>query len=153
MGDLKMRHPGRALAAWLVVAGFAVFLYQWQPLVSHDKLAPAVDPNLARDLAKAEAPPHVATAAEKRDALRQGMANRIEYARLYETRLLDNNMNVDVTTSGEVATTLTLKWILVSKVTAHQMEKDEALFSTMRLMGFKRFIITDGYRDTFGWNF
>jgi hypothetical protein len=73
------------------------------------------------------------------------------YARAYESRLLDDGLNVDVTTSGTGSTILKLKWILVSKVIAHQVAKGD-LLTELRAMGFKRFVITDGYDETWYWD-
>ena len=77
---------------------------------------------------------------------------RRQFAKEYESHLLDNNMNADVTVGGADATTLTVKWALVSKVLAHKLSQDPALFEKLRGMGFKKFVITDGYDDTWYWD-
>ncbi len=80
------------------------------------------------------------------------IANRRAYARFYENTLLDNNMNVDVTATGEAATTLTIKYVFVSKVMAHQLAKDQSVFNAAAAMGFKLFVITNGYDQSFAWD-
>jgi hypothetical protein len=76
---------------------------------------------------------------------------RKEYAKKYESSLLDKNMNVTVTTQGRDATTLRLEYILVSKVWAHQLSKEQELFDTLKSLGFKKFILTDGYDEEWYW--
>jgi hypothetical protein len=77
---------------------------------------------------------------------------RKEFAKQYEYGLLEQGMNVTVTTHGDRATTLKVKWILVSRVTAHEMSKDAEFFQTLRDLGFKKFIITDGYDESWYWD-
>jgi hypothetical protein len=80
----------------------------------------------------------------------QETARRV-YARQFEIRMLDQGMDATVTVRGEHGTTLHMKWILVGRVLAHQMSQEPELFEKMREMGFKRFIITDGYDETWSW--
>jgi hypothetical protein len=80
-------------------------------------------------------------------------AERRMFARNLEYRLLDRGMNVTVTTQGSNATTLRLEYILVSKVLVHQLEKDGSLLEEIRQQGFRRFVLTDGYDETWTWNF
>jgi hypothetical protein len=68
-----------------------------------------------------------------------------------ERMYLDKGMDVTVSVFGTNATTLKIKWILVSKVTAHQFSQDHEFFQMLREKGFKKFIITDGYNDTWSW--
>lgn len=75
------------------------------------------------------------------------------YARELEHRLLDEGMNVTVTTSGRHATTLRVEYILVSKVWAHKLGNDGKTIPTIRNMGFEKFILTDGYDETYTWTF
>lgn len=77
---------------------------------------------------------------------------RREFAKQYESRLLDQGIDATVTTPGREATTLRLRWILVSRVLAHQMGKDPELFASLRRLGFKRLEISDGYDEEWYWN-
>lgn len=79
------------------------------------------------------------------------VAARRAYAKTYEESLLDKGINATVTTSGTDATTLQMKWILVGKVLAHQYTKGSIL-GEMRNMGFRRFVITDGYDEAWSWD-
>jgi hypothetical protein len=75
---------------------------------------------------------------------------RTSYAARLESEYLDKGMDVTVTTRGKDATTLHLKWILVSRPMAHQLSKSGVL-ETLRGLGFTRFIITDGYDESWSW--
>lgn len=97
--------------------------------------------NMERDKAAAEA--QRALAAEQVD-------RRRTYAAELENTYLDKGLNVTVTTKGKGATTLHLKWILVSRVVAHQLSKSD-LLGQLRDMGFKRFEISDGYDESWYW--
>ncbi|HUR92533.1 MAG TPA: hypothetical protein VMY38_07655 [Gemmatimonadaceae bacterium] len=77
--------------------------------------------------------------------------NRRQYAQRLESEYLDQGLDITVTTKGAAATTLRLKWILVSRVTAHQLSKSGPLWANLRSMGFKRLEITDGYDDSWSW--
>ena len=88
---------------------------------------------------------------QKKAALATALRGREQYAIEYEKRLLDQGMNVTVSTRGRDATTLRLRWILVSKVLAHKMSQDPDFFARLRELGFKRFEITDGYDETWYW--
>ena len=79
-------------------------------------------------------------------ALRDGMAKNLE------DRLLSEGYNVDVNAIGKDHTTMRIKWILVSKVLAHQLTEDGTFLRNCREVGFKRVEITDGYEETWYWN-
>jgi hypothetical protein len=76
-------------------------------------------------------------------------ALRKKYAEKLEFTYLDKlHMDTRVTVSGINNTTIKIKWILWSRVTVHEFFKDGKVLSQWREMGFKRFILTDGYRWT-----
>lgn len=104
------------------------------------KLSARKNSLLAKERAAAERAQEAATIALRR-----------KFASAYENELLDKGFNVDVTTEGRNATTLRLKWILVSKVIAHQFDKG-GVVPEMRKLGFKKFILTDGYDETWTWD-
>ena len=60
-------------------------------------------------------------------------------------------MDARVTVSGPNNTTLRLRYILVNRVWAHKFSQGDML-SRLRAAGFRKFIITDGYDDTWYWN-
>ena len=78
--------------------------------------------------------------------------NRKSYARDLEEKLLDEHINATVTTFGEGSTGLRMKWILVSRVTAHDFSKNGDFLERLRNRGFKKFQITDGYDETWTWD-
>ncbi len=75
------------------------------------------------------------------------------YAKTFENSMLDRGLNVDVNVIGPQHTTLRVKWILVSKVDAYQITThDQALLNNLHTMGFKKFVIWDGYDNSWTWN-
>lgn len=87
---------------------------------------------------------------QKREAIR--VDERKEFARGYEYELLDQRFDATVTVSGSNATVLKVEWILVSRVTAHEIGQDQTLLQVLRELGFKKFIISNGYGDSWYWN-
>jgi hypothetical protein len=79
-------------------------------------------------------------------------AARVAYATELEKSLLDQRLNVTVRTKAAQATTLEIEYVLVNKVWAHEMSKNDDLFTRLRLLGFRRFVITDGYDDSWYWD-
>lgn len=90
--------------------------------------------------------------AEARKRAEELLAARIQFAKDYEYSLLDEGIDATVTLHGTNSTTLKLKWIFISKVAAHELGKNTELFQNLRELGFKKFIITDGYYETWYWN-
>lgn len=88
--------------------------------------------------------------AKKREA--ELLVARRQFAKDYEYSLLEEGINATVTLHGSNYTTLKLKWILVSKVVAHEMGKNTEFFQTLRGLGFKKFILSDGYYESWYWN-
>lgn len=115
------RTSTRAIVLVLVLVGFGAFAYQKE----HERAA------------SKPSPPHGFTAEERK-----------QFARTYENQLLDKRINAEVTTSGEGSRTLTLKWVMVDRVFAHEMVKNHDQLWSMSTMGFWRFVLTDGYRDS-----
>jgi hypothetical protein len=73
--------------------------------------------------------------------------NRRAYARTLEDGMLRKGFNVDVTTAGNGATTLVVKWVLVTKAQAYQLSDDPETMKTWRQLGFKKVELEDGYRE------
>lgn len=93
-------------------------------------------------------------ATEKQKAADGAAYNRFSRgltAKLFENNLLDAGYNVDVRAVGKDQTTLRIKWVLVTKVLAHQLSKRADFFEQARKSGFKRVEITDGYDETWSW--
>jgi len=90
----------------------------------------------------------------KKDAAAQAALNellRISMAKTIENVFLDKGLNVDVNAVGPKHTTLRIKYIFVSKVFAHQMDKYPELFDNARKVGFTRIEATDGYDEVWTW--
>jgi hypothetical protein len=77
---------------------------------------------------------------------------RKSYAKRLENTLLSENVNADVSAIGKGGSTLQLKWALVSKVMAYQFSNNAPqMFQDMKSLGFRKFVITDGYDETWMW--
>jgi len=75
------------------------------------------------------------------------------YAKTFENNLLAQGMNVDIDAIGSRYTTLRVKWILATKVDAYQItNSDQELFQEMRAAGFKKFVVWDGYDQSWTWS-
>ena len=86
----------------------------------------------------------------KAEAATQALARSL-FAKELENHYLDKGINADVTTSGPDKANLHIKWALVSKVAAHQLGKNGEFWKSMRQLGFKKVILTDGYDESFSW--
>jgi len=78
---------------------------------------------------------------------------RKDYAKELEFIFLDKlHTDTTVTVSGKNNTIIKIKWILWSKVTVYEFFKDGKIMNTWRSMGFKKYVLTDGYRWTWAGN-
>ena len=96
----------------------------------------------------------IETVNAKKQAIEQAATDRAArdaMAKTLEDKLLDEGYNVDVKAIGKDHTVLHLRWILVSKVLAHQLSEEGSFFSSARSVGFKKVEITDGYDETWYW--
>lgn len=97
---------------------------------------------------------------QKLEAKKQETADKIirkaarqAFAKKYEDSLLDENINATVTTYGAGNTILKLQYVLVSKVWAHKLSQNAEFFDTLKSLGFKKFIISDGFNEEWYWTF
>jgi hypothetical protein len=82
------------------------------------------------------------------------LVQRQVFAKTLENAMLDRGINCDVYLSGKNSTTLTLKYVLATKVFIRQFETSDGEgenLAKMRQFGFRRFIITDGDENTWTW--
>jgi hypothetical protein len=86
-------------------------------------------------------------AAENAKAKVQG---RKEFASRLEENFIEQRMNVDVTALGPQNTTLRIKYVLASKVTANDLNKS-GIIEKAQSAGFKVVQFTDGYDSTWTW--
>ncbi|MEI6125055.1 MAG: SH3 domain-containing protein [Pseudomonadota bacterium] len=70
------------------------------------------------------------------------------FAKQYENTLLDKGLDFYATTEGEDNTTFKLKYALMTRPLAHQMSKETDFLSTLKSLGFRTAILTDGYNET-----
>ncbi len=85
--------------------------------------------------------------ADKEERLAKIKARK-EYADRLESVYLDNGKNTTITALGSNATTLKIKWVLMSRVTANEYGKSTEFLQLLRELGFKKLILTDGYNAT-----
>lgn len=67
----------------------------------------------------------------------------------FETLMLDSGMDVSVTLRGKYKDQMTVRWILLGRVTVHQLTKDGELMAGLQNIGFKRVTFTDGYYESY----
>lgn len=89
-----------------------------------------------------------------RPAVQQAMTStRKAYARLMEENFLRKGMDATVTAEGPQATTLRVRYILISRPLIFKLQEDGSFVSGVRDAGFTKLIMTDGYDKTWSWNF
>ena len=64
--------------------------------------------------------------------------------------MLDKGYNFQVSTLGVKADILKIKYILAGRVMAHHF-RDGEFHRNLKNLGFKKFILTDGYDETYTW--
>jgi hypothetical protein len=67
--------------------------------------------------------------------------------------MLAEGLNVDVNAVGSRHTTLRMRDVLASKVDAYQFTNNQQdMFRIMKGLGFKKFVLSDGYEHSWTWN-
>ena len=92
---------------------------------------------------------------ERKKRIRESeIESRKDYAKKLERDMLNNGLNVRITTRGQNIETLHVRWVLATRVLAHRLsQEDDGLLDGARRLGFKRVILTDGYDYTVSWTF
>jgi hypothetical protein len=75
---------------------------------------------------------------------------RIQFAKQYEQLMLEKGLDVYASAVGNNNTTFRIKFILTSRPLVYKLINDASFTGQLRDLGFKKFIMTDGYNDT--WN-
>jgi len=105
---------------------------------------------------KAELRAQAAADAKQKRLDEAGMEEaRKAYAKTLERNLLDQDMDADVDAIGPGHTTLRLTWVLATKLFVYKFTQSEQTleeFQDMRALGFKKFVIRDGYDRSWTWN-
>jgi len=89
-----------------------------------------------------------AQVAEAQEVLRE------PYAKTLENNMLSQDMDVDVEAIGPRHTTLRMKYVLATKVWAYQITESSSMqsnFQDMRAIGFKKFVLWNGYDQSWTW--
>ena len=61
---------------------------------------------------------------------------------------MDRVKNVSISTEGNKASTLRIKYVLMSKPLVFNMSQDGGLMDRYRERGFKKLVLTDGYNQS-----
>jgi hypothetical protein len=78
---------------------------------------------------------------------------RIAYGKAMQTTLYDQDIDADVDVMGPRHTVLRVKYALATKLFVYKLSQElQQTFSDMRALGFKKFIITDGYDRSWSWS-
>jgi len=75
---------------------------------------------------------------------------RIQFAKQYEQLMLEKGLDVYASAIGNNNTTFRIKFILTSRPLVYNLINDTSFTGQLKDLGFKKFIMTDGYNDT--WN-
>lgn len=78
------------------------------------------------------------------------LEQRVKFAKHLGEQFQRKYPDGSVTAEGSGGTTLKLQWTGVDRPLASSFVKNEGMITDLREMGFKRLIVTDGYRST--WN-
>lgn len=73
------------------------------------------------------------------------------FARDLEQSFLDDGKDISVSASGPKNTVLTIKWVLVSRVTANELKNEPRLLYRAGELGFKKVVISNGYDFAWSW--
>ena len=82
---------------------------------------------------------------------RAELASRKAFAQATEEKFLAQGMSATVTARGRNSTTLYIKFVLVSKAFAYQVQHADNFISECRRLGFTKIEMHDGYSE--GWSF
>lgn len=77
---------------------------------------------------------------------------RQSYASTLEQTYLKNGMDVTVRTSGAKGSTLTIKYMLLGRPDVYQLVNDDSFLPTLKGLGFRRVVFTDGYDATWSYD-
>ncbi len=80
-------------------------------------------------------------------AVENDVAGRKAYAGAMETRLLRGGMDAVVRAEGRKATTLRLRYVLMSRPLLFKIAEDGGMFREAKASGFRTIVFTDGYRS------
>lgn len=97
--------------------------------------APAVPPTSA-ELAKSKA-----------DAKKQALQARKDFAVATEELFLKNGQSVTVTADGHDSDHMRIKYALVSKAMAYQVQHQEQFIAKARELGFVQIVLDDGFNE------
>ncbi len=77
------------------------------------------------------------------------IAQRERHANVFEAAMLDSGIDLSVTLRGKYKDEMKIRWILLGRVTVHQLTKDGELLAGLQKVGFRRVTFTDGYYESY----
>lgn len=77
------------------------------------------------------------------------VAQRERRATEFEALMLDSGIDLSVTLKGKYKDQMKVRWILLGRVTVHQITKDGELMASLQKIGFRRVTFTDGYYESY----
>lgn len=84
--------------------------------------------------------------------IKQMKETRIKYGKLLRNKYLDQGLDIKVNVSGTNKDRITLSFSLFNDVWSHNFSKG-TFFDEIKLLGFKRLVMTDNYDYTVYWQF
>ena len=94
------------------------------------------------------APPTAAELANsKADARKQTLQARKDFAAATEELFLKNGQSVTVTADGQDSDHMRIKYALVSKAMAYQVQHQEQFIAKARDLGFVQIVLDDGFNE------
>ncbi len=76
------------------------------------------------------------------------LESRRSFVREAEEKFLKNGQDVYVSLSGPKETTITFRYVLISRPVVYSVTNDDAFMARLRLLGFRKAVFTDGYFNT-----
>ena len=76
------------------------------------------------------------------------LQSREAFVDFAERHFLDAGFDMHVSLSGQNKTTVTFKYVLMSRPTVYQITKDGGFMDQLRSRGFRKVIFTDGYDES-----
>jgi hypothetical protein len=81
--------------------------------------------------------------------IRDIMVNqRVQWAEDYERSLLDEGMDVRVSLSGKYKNHAKIRWVLLSRVSVHQIVEDGTFLAALEKIGFQKVTFSDGFYES-----
>lgn len=86
------------------------------------------------------------------DGVREVMVmQRVNWAEAYETEMLNQGIDMRVKLSGTHKNRVTIRWVLFSRVTVHDLVKDGTYLANLEKIGFEKVTFSDGFYESWSY--